>query len=245
MDAGNAFLQLVEPLDETSSIAAWLSEHGEGLHHVCFGVDDVEQAVTSLSDPGAPVVLGNGRGRVSSFVTRPAATECGSSAPSSGATRTSRPSRGGWASPAQASRAGFGPRRDDHHLRYRRRRGPARREEDDRAERRAPGGEDGVADSDAARGGKGARAARKPPAAARVVGASSPQATVPGRGRARRGSGAPRSRPASLPPATRLRQRLCPPRETGRRPGEKRHGRDHCCPPPVLCASRPDGPRRP
>ena len=69
MDTGNAFLQLVEPLDETSSIAGWLSEHGEGLHHVCFGVDDVEQAVTSLSDPGAPVVLGNGAGRVSSFVT--------------------------------------------------------------------------------------------------------------------------------------------------------------------------------
>ena len=51
VDTGNAFLQLVEPLDETSSIAGWLSEHGEGLHHVCFGVDDVEQAVTSLSDP--------------------------------------------------------------------------------------------------------------------------------------------------------------------------------------------------
>ena len=69
VDTGNAFLQLVEPLDESSSVAAWLSEHGEGLHHVCFGVDDVEQAVTSISDPGSPVVLGNGRGRVSSFVT--------------------------------------------------------------------------------------------------------------------------------------------------------------------------------
>ena len=68
LDAGNAFLQLVEPLDETSSIAAWLEEHGEGIHHVCFGVDDVERAVAAMSDPDAEVVLGNGRGRVSSFV---------------------------------------------------------------------------------------------------------------------------------------------------------------------------------
>jgi methylmalonyl-CoA/ethylmalonyl-CoA epimerase len=68
VDTGNAFLQLVEPLDATSSIATWLEEHGEGLHHICFGVDDVEDAVTALSDPGASIVLGNGRGRVSSFV---------------------------------------------------------------------------------------------------------------------------------------------------------------------------------
>jgi methylmalonyl-CoA/ethylmalonyl-CoA epimerase len=68
IDAGNAFLQLVEPLDDTSPIAAWLEQHGEGLHHVCFGVDDVEQAVSWLSDPGSEVHLGNGRGRISSFV---------------------------------------------------------------------------------------------------------------------------------------------------------------------------------
>jgi methylmalonyl-CoA/ethylmalonyl-CoA epimerase len=68
VDTGNAFLQLVEPLDPTSSIAAWLEEHGEGLHHICFGVDDVEHAVTALSDPGTSIMLGNGRGRVSSFV---------------------------------------------------------------------------------------------------------------------------------------------------------------------------------
>lgn len=68
IDAGNAFLQLVEPLDATSPIATWLEQHGEGLHHVCFGVDDVEQAVSWLSDPGSEVHLGNGRGRISSFV---------------------------------------------------------------------------------------------------------------------------------------------------------------------------------
>lgn len=69
LDAGNAYLQLVEPLDPGSPLDTWLDEHGEGLHHICFGVDDVETAVTALSDPGTDVTLGNGRGRVSSFVT--------------------------------------------------------------------------------------------------------------------------------------------------------------------------------
>ena len=73
LDAGNAYLQLVEPLDTESPLARWLDEHGEGLHHICFGVDDVEGAVTALSDPGAEVVLGSGRGRPSAFVTSAAA----------------------------------------------------------------------------------------------------------------------------------------------------------------------------
>jgi methylmalonyl-CoA/ethylmalonyl-CoA epimerase len=69
LDAGNAFVQLVEPLDSSSPLGCWLEEHGEGLHHLCFGVDDVPAAVAELSDPGSDVVLGSGRGRLSSFVT--------------------------------------------------------------------------------------------------------------------------------------------------------------------------------
>jgi methylmalonyl-CoA/ethylmalonyl-CoA epimerase len=69
LDAGNAYLQLVEPLDGDSPLSRWLDEHGEGLHHICFGVDDVQTAATALSDDGAPIRLGSGRGRVSAFVT--------------------------------------------------------------------------------------------------------------------------------------------------------------------------------
>lgn len=62
LDAGNAYVQLVEPLDGEAPAA-------EGLHHICFGVDDVETAAGSLADPGSPaVILGGGRGRVSAFV---------------------------------------------------------------------------------------------------------------------------------------------------------------------------------
>jgi methylmalonyl-CoA/ethylmalonyl-CoA epimerase len=68
LDAGNAYVQLVEPLTADSALAQWLDEHGEGLHHLCFGVDDVPASIAELSDVGSSVTLGSGRGRVSGFV---------------------------------------------------------------------------------------------------------------------------------------------------------------------------------
>jgi methylmalonyl-CoA/ethylmalonyl-CoA epimerase len=69
LDAGGVFIQLVEPLDDASPIAAHLAEHGEGLHHIAFAVEDVPGTAAELADPGAPpVTLGSGRGRPSAFV---------------------------------------------------------------------------------------------------------------------------------------------------------------------------------
>jgi methylmalonyl-CoA/ethylmalonyl-CoA epimerase len=69
LDAGNAYLQLVEPLDPGSALARTLEENGEGLHHICFGVDDVGDATAQLSDDGAgSSLIGSGRGRPSAFI---------------------------------------------------------------------------------------------------------------------------------------------------------------------------------
>jgi hypothetical protein len=69
LDCGNAFIQLVEPLDEHSAIADFLTANGEGLHHICFGVADVQAAAFTYSDPDAPeVTLGQGRGVPSAFL---------------------------------------------------------------------------------------------------------------------------------------------------------------------------------
>jgi methylmalonyl-CoA/ethylmalonyl-CoA epimerase len=69
LDCGNAFLQLVEPLDSETSIGRWLDEHGEGLHHVAFGVENSLAAASALATDGAPPPTeGQGRGRVSAFV---------------------------------------------------------------------------------------------------------------------------------------------------------------------------------
>jgi methylmalonyl-CoA epimerase len=69
IDAGNCYLQLVEPLDPAGELARWLQENGEGLHHICFGVDDVPSAAAALGD-GSQVRMGSGRGRPSAFVPR-------------------------------------------------------------------------------------------------------------------------------------------------------------------------------
>ncbi len=52
LDLGNTQLQLVEPLTSSHPLAAWLAEHGPGLHHLCFGVDDVAQATQALPAHG-------------------------------------------------------------------------------------------------------------------------------------------------------------------------------------------------
>jgi methylmalonyl-CoA/ethylmalonyl-CoA epimerase len=68
LDAGNAYIQLIEPLAADGDLARWLDEHGEGVHHICFGVDDVLAAAGELSLDGASPTAGSGRGRVSAFV---------------------------------------------------------------------------------------------------------------------------------------------------------------------------------
>lgn len=73
LDLGNAYLQLLEPLDGTSEAARALAADGEGLHHVCFGVDDVERECRRLGElaDDEPLVRASGRGRMSAFVPGP------------------------------------------------------------------------------------------------------------------------------------------------------------------------------
>ena len=53
LPAGDGEVELIQPLDETSSVAAFLEKRGEGLHHVCLAVDDIEVAVERLRAAGA------------------------------------------------------------------------------------------------------------------------------------------------------------------------------------------------
>jgi methylmalonyl-CoA/ethylmalonyl-CoA epimerase len=69
LDCGNAMIQLVEPLDDASPIAEFLAANGEGLHHICFGVDDVPAGARELAATATPpAAIGSGRGRPSAFV---------------------------------------------------------------------------------------------------------------------------------------------------------------------------------
>jgi methylmalonyl-CoA epimerase len=69
LDLGNTYLQLVEPLDGESAVARWLAEHGDGLHHLCFEVEELGGALARLRPDGEPQpALGSGRGRPTGFV---------------------------------------------------------------------------------------------------------------------------------------------------------------------------------
>jgi len=67
LDAGNIILQLVSPL-ATGPIADYLNNHGEGLHHICLTVPDIDDTIAALApDSTVPVVVG-GRGRRTTFL---------------------------------------------------------------------------------------------------------------------------------------------------------------------------------
>lgn len=54
LDLGNVYLQLVQPMTDDHPLHAYLNTHGEGLHHVCFKVDDVPAAMVALRDSPTP-----------------------------------------------------------------------------------------------------------------------------------------------------------------------------------------------
>lgn len=48
--SGDTTLQLVQPLRD-GPLASHLQTNGEGLHHICFSVADLDQATTTLGTP--------------------------------------------------------------------------------------------------------------------------------------------------------------------------------------------------
>jgi catechol 2,3-dioxygenase-like lactoylglutathione lyase family enzyme len=49
---GSMVLELLEPDDEPSSWRDFLEKHGEGVHHIGFGVDDLPETLRVLGDQG-------------------------------------------------------------------------------------------------------------------------------------------------------------------------------------------------
>lgn len=50
---GETELELIRPLDPENSIGRFIEKRGEGIHHVCVLVEDIEAAVARLQDNGA------------------------------------------------------------------------------------------------------------------------------------------------------------------------------------------------
>lgn len=49
-------IELVEPTAHNSSLMKFLEKRGEGLHHICLEVDDIDEALLDLKARGASVL---------------------------------------------------------------------------------------------------------------------------------------------------------------------------------------------
>lgn len=64
IDTGNSKVELLQPLGETSPIAAFLEKNpAGGIHHICYEVEDILAARDRLKSQGARV-LGDGEPKI-------------------------------------------------------------------------------------------------------------------------------------------------------------------------------------
>jgi len=54
-DGGTA-IELLEPLDNNSPISKFLDKRGEGIHHICFKVDDIKAVLERLKKQGVRLI---------------------------------------------------------------------------------------------------------------------------------------------------------------------------------------------
>jgi methylmalonyl-CoA/ethylmalonyl-CoA epimerase len=50
--AGGSYVQLLEPLAPDTPVGRFLARHGEGLHHIGYGVEDIEAALEGIGATG-------------------------------------------------------------------------------------------------------------------------------------------------------------------------------------------------
>ena len=58
---GDSNLELLEPLDKKSTVAKFIRQNGEGIHHVCFEVNDIEVTLREFEQQGAVLIDKNPR----------------------------------------------------------------------------------------------------------------------------------------------------------------------------------------
>ncbi len=54
--AGSSYVQLLEPLGPDTPVGRFLARHGEGVHHVGYGVTDIEAALASIGATGVRLI---------------------------------------------------------------------------------------------------------------------------------------------------------------------------------------------
>ncbi len=58
---GDIEIELIEPTNPDSGVAKFLEKKGEGIHHICLEVDDVDKELESLAAKGIDLIDKQGR----------------------------------------------------------------------------------------------------------------------------------------------------------------------------------------
>jgi methylmalonyl-CoA epimerase len=53
---GGSEIELIEPTTPDSSLSKFLDKRGEGLHHICLEVDDIDAALVEMKEKGISVL---------------------------------------------------------------------------------------------------------------------------------------------------------------------------------------------
>ena len=56
LPTGEGEIELIRPLTGDSGVARFLEKRGEGLHHICLAVDDIEASMDRLRSAGAQLL---------------------------------------------------------------------------------------------------------------------------------------------------------------------------------------------
>lgn len=47
---GNSSLEFIEPIDNDSGVAKFIRNKGEGIHHICFEVENIQKSIKQLQN---------------------------------------------------------------------------------------------------------------------------------------------------------------------------------------------------
>jgi methylmalonyl-CoA epimerase len=56
LESGETHIELLQPLTEDANIHKFLEKRGEGQHHICLEVDDIEAELQKLADAGIRLI---------------------------------------------------------------------------------------------------------------------------------------------------------------------------------------------